>query len=81
MIPAVPPGAVHNLCFGFFGAVVASIDLKAGALQMAKARRKTQALSRGRGHQALEFGHPVGIQGLQRPAEGIIVELLGSHTR
>jgi len=48
---------------------------------MAKAGRKTQALSSGGGHQALAFGHPIGIQGLQHPAEGIIVELLGSHTR
>ena len=79
MIPAVPPGDVYDLCFGFFGAVVTSIDLKAGALQMAKAGRKPQVLSRGRGKQTLEFSYPIGIQGLQRPAEGIIVQLFGGH--
>jgi hypothetical protein len=80
MIPAVPPGDVHDLGFGFFVAVVASIDMKARAIQMAKAGYEPQALRSGGGNQAVEFGHPVGIEGLQGPAEGIIVELLGSNT-
>jgi hypothetical protein len=81
MIPALPPGDVHDLCSGFFVAVVASIDMNAGALPMAKAGRKTQALSSGRGHQAVERSDPMGIEGLPRPAKGIIVELCGSNTR
>jgi hypothetical protein len=58
MIPAVPSGDVHDLCFGFFIAVVAPIDMKARAIQMAKAGRKTQALSSGRGNQAVELVTP-----------------------
>jgi hypothetical protein len=81
MIPAVPPGDVHHLCFGLFVAVVASIDMKARAIPMAKAGRQPQALSSGRGYQAVEFSPPRGIEGLQGSTEGLIVELLGSNTK
>jgi hypothetical protein len=81
MIPALPPGAGHDLFSGFFVAVVASIDMNARAIQMANAGRKPQALSSGRGHQAVELSAPLGIEGRQRPAQGIIVELFGRHTR
>ena len=47
MIPAVPSGEVDALGFGRFGAVVASIDLHAYALQRAHAGHQTQGLSRG----------------------------------
>jgi len=75
------PGDVHDLFSGLFVAVVASIDMNARAIQMAKAGRKTQTLSSSSGNQAVELSHPLGIEGLQRPAKGIIVELFGSHTR
>lgn len=81
MIPAIPPGAGPDLGSGFFVAVGASIDLNARALQRANAGRKPQALSRGRGHQAVERSDPLGLEGRQRPATGIIVALCGSHTR
>jgi hypothetical protein len=81
MIPAIPPGDVHDLFSGCCVAVVASIDMNARAIQRATVGRQTQALSRGRGHQAGELSDPMGIEGLQRPAKGIIVELFGSHTR
>jgi hypothetical protein len=69
-----------TLCFGLFIAVVASIDMKARVIQMAKAGRKTQGLSSSRGHETVASGHPIGREGLQAPAEDIIVGLLGSHT-
>jgi hypothetical protein len=81
MIPALPPGDVHDLFSGVFVAVVASIDMNARAIQLATAGRKTQALRSARGHQAVALSDPMGIEGLQRPAKGIIVELFGSHTR
>jgi len=81
MIPAIPPCDGHDLCSGFFVAVVASIDRQARAIQMAQAGRKPQALSSGRGNQAVELSYPMGIEGLQRPAKGIIVERFGSKTR
>jgi hypothetical protein len=80
MIPAVSLGDVHDLCSGLFVAVVASIDMNARAIQMAKAWRKTEALSSARGNQAVELSYPIGIEGLPCPAKGIIVELFGSHT-
>src|SRR4030095_4293804 len=65
MIPAVPLGDVHDLFFELFVAVVASIDMNTRALQMGNAGGKAQALSGGRGHQAVECGHPIVIEGLQ----------------
>jgi hypothetical protein len=79
-VPAVPPGAVDDLGFGVFGAVAPALDMHAWALQRANAGRKPPVLRRGRGHQTRECSHPRGIQGLQRPAEGLIVTRLGSPT-
>ena len=81
MISAVPAGDVHDLLLWLLLAVVASIDMNARAIEMGNARRKAQALGRGCRQEAVEFGHPVGIEGSQGPTEGIIIELVGGHTR
>src|SRR4029453_12313129 len=60
MSPAVPPRAGRDLGSGLFVAGVASIAMQAWALSRANAGPKTPALSSGRGHQAVERGHPRG---------------------
>ena len=80
MIPAVTPGDVHDLRIGLLVAVVAPIDMETGAIERRKARRKTQALSGCGGNEAGEFGDSRGLEGLQSPSEGIIVELGRGHT-
>jgi hypothetical protein len=79
MIPAVTSGNVHNLVLRLFVAVVTSIDMKARAIEMSKAGREAQALGSGRGNEAVEFGHSIGIEGLQGPPQGVIVELFGNN--
>ena len=44
------------------------------------AGHQAQALGSGRGHEAVEVGDPIGIEPIQRPTEGVIGELRGSHT-
>jgi hypothetical protein len=79
MIPAIPAGAGHDLCFGFLVAVVAPIDLQARRVEMDNAGCKPQARGSGSRKEAVEFGHPIGIEGIQGPASGIIVELCRGH--
>jgi hypothetical protein len=71
---------MNNLFLRLLVAVVAPIDVKTRAIEMGKAGRKAQALGSGRGHEAVEFGDPIGIERIQRPTEGVIVELCGSNT-
>ena len=80
MIPAVPSGHMNDLFLRLLVTVVAPIDMNARALEMGKAGCKPQALGSGRGNQAVERSHPIGLEGLQGPTEGLIVELFGSHT-
>jgi hypothetical protein len=68
MIPAIPSGDVHDLVLGFRVVVVAPIDMNARGVKMDKAGCKIQALSRGCRQEAIAFGHPISIEGLQGPA-------------
>ena len=81
MIPAVPLGDVHDLFLGLLVAVVAAIDMKARAIEMGKGGRQPQTLGGGSGNEAVEFGDPIGIERIQRPAQGIIIEMLGRSPR
>src|SRR5688572_19764702 len=80
MIPTVPSGNVNDLFLRLFVAVVASIDMKARAIEMGKARRKAQARGSGSSHEAVEFGYPISIKRIQGPTEGVIGELCRSNT-
>ena len=64
MIPTVPSGDVDDLFRGLLIAVVAPIDMNTGAIARRTAGRESQALRRGRGHEAGEFGHAIAIEGL-----------------
>jgi hypothetical protein len=68
MIPAIVSGDVSDLFLGFLIAVVAPIDMKARRVEMDNAGCKTQALGSGCRKEAVEFGHPIGIEGIQGPA-------------
>jgi hypothetical protein len=78
MIPAVPPGDVHDPFLGFFITVVAPIDMKAGAIEMGKAGCKAQTLGRVSGDETVECGHARGLEGVQGATEGVIMELFGT---
>ena len=80
VIPAVPSGNGHALFLRLLVAVVRRLDLQARALERGKAGRKAQARGRGSGHEAVAFGAPRGLERLQGPSEGAIVELCGGNT-
>jgi hypothetical protein len=80
MIPAVPAGKMTDLFLRLRVTVVGPIDLKARTSEMGKAGRQAQAVGSGRGYEAVEFGDPIGIERIQGPTEGVIVELRGSNT-
>ena len=79
LIPTVAPGDMPDVLIRLLVAIVAPIDMNTGAIEMCNAGRQAQALRRGRRHEAAQFGHPSGIEGLQGPTQGVIVELRGSH--
>jgi hypothetical protein len=81
LLSAVPAGDVHDRRLWLLIAVVASIDMHARAIAMGQARRQAQALGSGCRQEAVACGHPVGLDGIQGPTEGIIIALVGSHTR
>jgi hypothetical protein len=79
MIPAIASGDVHDLFLGYLVAVGAPIDMNARRVEMDKAGGKTQALGSGGRQEAVEFGYPIGIERIQGPASGSIIELLRGH--
>ena len=81
MISAIALGDVHDVLRGLIVAVIATIDMETGAIEMRKARRQAQALSGCGSKEAVEFRHPIVVERIQSPTEGVIVELCRSHTR
>jgi hypothetical protein len=79
MIPARTAGDGHDLCLGCLGAVVAPIDMNARRVEMDQAGCKPQTRGSGCRKEAVECGHPRGIEGLQGPAAGLIGELCRGH--
>jgi hypothetical protein len=79
IIPALTAGEVHDLFRGLLVAVVAPIHMNARAIEMGKAGRKAQVLGRRRGHETVTCGHTRGIEGVQGPTQGVIVELCRGH--
>jgi hypothetical protein len=73
MIAAVAPGAVNPLGVRGRIAVGAPSDLTAGALERGNARRTSEALGSGRGHEAVELRDASRIEGISS-----FVEELGS---
>jgi hypothetical protein len=78
MLPTLPSGDVDDRFRGLLIAVGAPIDVNTGAIEMRQAGRECQALRSGRGHEAVEFGHAIAIEGIQGPTEGVIVAWPGS---
>src|SRR6516162_11481004 len=80
MVAAIPAGDMYDVVLGLLVAVIAPIDMKAGAIQMGKAGRKAQALGRRRRNETVECGDAIAIERIQGSTEGIVVELVGRHT-
>jgi hypothetical protein len=79
MVPAITAGDVHDLFYGLFVAIVAPIDMQARAIEMGKAGRKAHVLGSRSGHETVKFVHPIGIESIQSPILGVIVESLRGH--
>jgi hypothetical protein len=58
MISAIALGDVHDVLRGLIVAVIATIDMETGAIEMCKARRQARALSGCGSKEAVEFRHP-----------------------
>jgi hypothetical protein len=77
MLPTIAARDVHDLCVGGVVAVIAAIDMEAGASERHNARGKAPPLgSRGR-HATREFGDARRIERLESPAERLLIERLG----
>jgi hypothetical protein len=81
MISAIALGDVHDVLRGLIVAVIATIDMAPGAIEMRQARRQAQARSGCGSKEAGEFRHPIVGERLHRPTEGVSVERCRSHTR
>jgi hypothetical protein len=79
LLPTGAPGEVHDVRIRRRVTLVAPLDMTTGASEMHQAGRHASGLRRGRGHEAVAFGHPLGIEGIHGPTPGVIVEWLGSH--
>jgi hypothetical protein len=79
MIPALAAGQVYDLRVGFSFAVRAAIDVEAGRVEMGKARSQSEALGSRRRNETVKLRHARGIEGIQDPAESVIVELFGGN--
>jgi hypothetical protein len=81
MIATIALSDVHNVLPRLLVAVIAPIDMKARRVEMGKAGRKGQTLGSVSGYEAVEFCYSRGIEGIQGPTEGVIVELVGGNAR
>jgi hypothetical protein len=81
MIAAITLGDVHDVFQGRSVTIIAAIDMEARRVEMHIRRTQSQTLG-GRGrNETVEFGHSIGIERIQGPTEGVIIELVGSHAR
>jgi hypothetical protein len=62
-------------------AAVATTALEARAIEMHEGWRKAQALGSRGGDEAIEFGDIIGVERIEGPSEGIIVEMAGGNGR
>lgn len=77
MIATLALGDVHNLFLGLLVAVGATIDMKARRIEVHRGWTQAQTLGGAHRPETVEFRHPLGIEGIQGPTEGIIIELCG----
>jgi hypothetical protein len=75
MIAAVATRDVHDPGLRLLSAVVASIDVKAGAIEMRKSRGKPKALRRCGGNETVEFRDTIVIEQIQSASQRIILEM------
>jgi len=80
LIPTRASGHVHDLCVGRLIAVIAAIHMETRALEMGKGGSEAETLSRCGRNETREFRDPIVIEGIQRSAQGIIVEPGWNHS-
>jgi hypothetical protein len=79
MITAVAPGDVHALFRGLLVAGVAPIALNARPVEGRRGGTKAQTLGGGHRDEAVACRAPLGLEDIQGPPTGIIVEWGGDH--
>lgn len=77
MISAVTAGNGHDLCLGRLVAMVAAIDMDAGAIQMGEAGAKPSAPRRRGCKKTVECRDAIGIERIQSPAQRVIMQMPG----
>ena len=77
MIAARAAGNVDEVFAWVFLAMRATINMQTGAIEMRQARGQAQALRCGSGDETREFGHAIVIEGIERAASGVVVEMTG----
>jgi hypothetical protein len=70
-------GDVHNVLRGRIITVIAPIDMKTRRVEVRIGGTKRQALRSGGRNERVECSDPIGIEGIESAAQGIIVELCG----
>jgi hypothetical protein len=74
------PGARHDLCGGGLGAVVASVDLEAGGVEMRKGGNEPQTRGGPSCTQAGEFGPPILVEPISGTSPSLVIELGRGNT-
>jgi hypothetical protein len=77
MISTIAVGNVHDLFVRSLLAIIPTINMEAGAIEMREGRGKAQALRSSRGNEAVECRHPKVVEGIEGTAEGVIIEMVG----
>ena len=77
LIPTVAAGDVNDVLLWLLVTVVTAIDMEARTIEMGKRGGQAQTLGRRGGNEAVECGHPSGIQRIQGTPERVIVEMAG----
>ncbi len=79
MIPTRAWRAMHNLFVRGLLALIAAVDMEAGAIEMREGRCKARALGSRGGNEAVECRHPIGVERIEGTPERIIVEMAGFY--
>jgi hypothetical protein len=77
MIATRARGAVHHGCCGLLVAVIATIDMNARRVEVRRGGSQAQTLGSADRHETIACRDPIGIEGIEGPTEGVIVELVG----
>jgi len=71
----------HDLLVQELVTVVESVNMEAGRVEMRLGGDESQPLGSTHRNQTVEFGHTIGIEGIQGTPQGVVIELGRGHPR